>query len=101
VTEPGRPISQQPDDDDLEARERIPTNEENAFDRENEHDTRATTAERDPALPQAGGIDPNTRGADHTRRRRWPRRPGIAPARPESELIRDKTETTRAPGLEP
>ena len=103
VIEPSRPISQPPDHDHPGARERTSTNEETAFDGVNERDTRHATAERDAAVARECGIDPSTPGhADQdTRRRRWPRRPGIEPSRHQRELIRDNAETTRAPGWEP
>jgi hypothetical protein len=100
VIEPSGPISQRPYDDHPAARDRTSTDETPAFDVENERDTRLATAERDAALARECGIDPNTSGQD-TRRRRWPRRPGIEPGRPMRKLIRDNAETTRAPGWEP
>jgi ATP-dependent exoDNAse (exonuclease V) alpha subunit len=103
VSEPSRPISQPPDDDHPRARDRTATNDETAFDRESERDTRPTTTERDPAVAHEGGIDPHTpsRADQDTCRRRWPRRPGIEPDRHQRQLIRDNAETTPPPGWEP
>ncbi len=103
VIEPSAPISQPPGNDHPGARERTSTDEETAFDDMNERDTRHATAERDGALARDYGIDPTAPGhADQdTRRRRWPRRPGIEPSRHQRELIRDNAQTTRAPGWEP
>jgi conjugative relaxase-like TrwC/TraI family protein len=103
VIEPSGPISQPPDNDHLEARERTSSNEETALSGVKENHTRPATAERDAALARERGIDPNTPGqADHAKRpRRWPRRPGIEPGGHERELIRDNAETTSAPRWEP
>jgi conjugative relaxase-like TrwC/TraI family protein len=103
VNEPSRTISQPPDDDHPRARDRTATNEETAFDRENEPDTRPPTTERDPAVAHEDGIDPDTpsHADQHTRRRRWPHRPRIEPDRHQPEPIRDNAETTRPPGWEP
>jgi hypothetical protein len=100
VTEPSRTISEPPDDDHPEVRERASNNEKAVFDAKHERDTRHATADRDTAN---NGIDANTPGhADQeTRRRRWPRRPGIDPGRDQRELTRDNAEATRAPGWEP
>jgi hypothetical protein len=69
----------------------------------NERDTRDVTAESDMAAAGERGIDPKT--PDHadqdTRRRRWPRRPGIERALHQHKLIRDNAKATRAPGWEP
>ncbi|MGI8428071.1 MAG: hypothetical protein ACR2OB_01915, partial [Solirubrobacteraceae bacterium] len=97
VIEPSAPISQPPGDDCPGPRDRTSTNEETA------HDTRHGTAELDTALSCDYGIEPTTPGrADQdTRRRRWPRQPGIEPRRHHRELIRHNAETTRPPGWEP
>jgi len=102
IIDPSRPISQAPDDDHPGARDGASTNGA-AFEEANERDTRAATAERDSALAPERGVYPHPPGqADQdTRRRRWPRRPGIEPGRHQPELIRRNGETTRAPGWVP
>jgi conjugative relaxase-like TrwC/TraI family protein len=103
VNEPNKPVSQPPDLDQLGADDRTSTKQETAFDGANEGDARPAMAERDAAFARERGIDPNTPGhADQdTRRRRWPGRPAIEPARHQRELIRQNPDTTRRPGWEP
>ena len=104
VNELNRPISQSRDHDRPEARERTSPKEGTALDGANERDTRHVKAERDAAVALDLQIDPNIPGHvdQDTRRRRWPRRPGIEPSRHQRELIRDRADdTTRAPGWEP
>jgi len=100
VTEPGRLISQPSDRDVAEVRERTFINDETAFDGMDERDTQHATAERGAALAHEGGTDRSTTGNvdQDTRRRRWPRRPGIEPGRHHRELVRHNAETTSAPG---
>jgi len=99
----GHPFSQPPGHDHPEAGERTSTNEETAFDRENEPDHQHAMAEHDAAVARDNGIVPNAPGHadEERRRRRWPRRPGTEPGRHQRELIRDNAETSRAPGWEP
>jgi ATP-dependent exoDNAse (exonuclease V) alpha subunit len=103
ITDLSRPLSQPPDHDHPGTRERTSTSHETAFDGENEPITKHATAERDAAVARDSGIDPSAPGhADQdTRRRRWPRLPGIEPSRHQRELIRDNAQTIRAPGWEP
>jgi ATP-dependent exoDNAse (exonuclease V) alpha subunit len=103
VAWPSRPISQPSDQDVAEVGERISINEKPAFNGVIEGDTRHATAERDAALARERGIDPHTsdQADQDTRRRRWPRRPGIEPGAPQRKLARDNAETTRAPRWEP
>jgi conjugative relaxase-like TrwC/TraI family protein len=97
-----RPIAQPPDDDRPGARERTSANDGTTLDGVNERDTRPATPERHTGVTHEDGINPNTPRQAHqdTRRRRWPRLPGIEPGRHQRELIRDNAEATRAPGWE-
>jgi conjugative relaxase-like TrwC/TraI family protein len=103
ITDLSRPISQPPDHDHPGTRERASTNHESAFNSENEPVTKHATGERDAAVARGHGIDPSAPGHANqdTRRRRWPRLPGIEPSDHQRELTRDNPQTTRAPGWEP
>jgi conjugative relaxase-like TrwC/TraI family protein len=103
ITHLSRPISQPPDHDHPGTHERASTNHETAFEGESQPVTKLATAERDAAVTRDCGIDPSAPGHANqdTRRRRWPRLPGIEPSRHQRELIRDNAQTTRAPGWEP
>ena len=98
-----RLISQPPDHDHPGTSERGSTNGGTAFDRENDAVTKHATAERGAAVARDCGVGPSAPGhADQdTRRRRWPRLPGIEPDRQPRELIRHPAETTHAPGWVP
>ena len=99
--EPDRPARQPAAHDHLGVRERTSTDESVAIDGATERDIRPTAAEPDAA--RDSGLDPSTPGRcdQGTPHRRWPRRPGIEPARHLRESIRDNAETTRPPGWEP
>jgi conjugative relaxase-like TrwC/TraI family protein len=103
ITDVSKSISQPPDHDYSGTRERASTNLETALDAENEPVTKHATAERDAAVARDCVIAPSapSHAEQDTRRRRWPRPPGIEPSRHQPELIRDSAETTRAPGWEP
>ena len=103
INEPSRPISQPPDRDHQSAREGPSTNHETALDGENGPVTKRATAERDAATALDCGIGPSAPGhaEQDTRRRRWPRLPGIEPSRDQRELVRDNAQTTRVGGWEP
>ena len=103
VVEPSRPILQPSDNDRPGARERTSANEETAFDGVNERDARRATPERDAPAARDHGIDPTIPSDAHqdTRRRRWPRGPGMEPSRQQRELIRDNAGSIRTPGWEP
>jgi len=103
ITDLSGPISQPPDDDHPGTRERTSINHETAFDDENEPVPKHAMAERDAAVARDRGVDPSAPAHPDqaTRRRRWPRLPGIEPSRHQRELIRDNSQTICAPGWEP
>ena len=97
--EPDGPARQPAGHDHLGVRERTSTDKSVAIDGATERDP--TAAEPDAA--RDSGLDPSTPGRcdQGTPHRRWPRRPGIEPARHLRESIRDNAETTGPPGWEP
>jgi conjugative relaxase-like TrwC/TraI family protein len=96
-----RATSQPPGQDHSRIRERTATNQETAFDRENERVTQHAS-DRDAAVRRDGRVDPSALGhADQdTRRRRWPHRPGLEPSH-QRELTHDKTKPSPARRFEP
>jgi conjugative relaxase-like TrwC/TraI family protein len=97
--EPDGPARQPAGHDHLGVRERTSTDKSVAIDGATERDP--TAAEPDAA--RDSGLDPSTPGRcdQGTPHRRWPRRPGIEPARHLRESIRDNAENTGPPGWEP
>jgi hypothetical protein len=102
VIDPSTLISLPPDGDRPATRGCISTNQQTAFEGEDERHTRLATAEYDAAVARESttGLNIPDHADQDTRRRRWPLRREIEPCHDQRKLIGDNVDGTRAPGWE-